>query len=83
MAQFFVCIAHDKGVVLCEQYVHKNVAGEFFAEFIRSKFPVAFSKVKNPTKRMFLQDGDSKQVSAKPKKAMNDLGYIYFPIPAR
>ena len=32
---------------------------------------------------MFLQDGDPKQVSAKAKKSMNDLGYIYFPIPAR
>ena len=76
MAQFFVGIAHDKGVVLCEQYACKNVTGEFFAEFIKSKFPVAFSKVKNPTKRTFLQDGDPKQVSAKAKKAMNDLGYI-------
>ena len=70
-------------MVLCEQYTCKTVTGDFFAEFIKSKFPVAFSKVKNPTKRIFLQDGDPKQVSAKAKKAMNDLGYIYFPIPAR
>ena len=32
---------------------------------------------------MFLQDGDPKQVSAKVKKAVYDLGYIFFPIPAR
>ena len=41
MAQFFVGIAHDKGAVLREQYACKNVTGEFFAEFIISKSPVA------------------------------------------
>ncbi|CAB4036036.1 Hypothetical predicted protein, partial [Paramuricea clavata] len=83
MACFFVAIAHERGVVLCEQYTCKSVTGEFIAEFIKKHFPTAFCKTKKLTAKMFLQDGDPKQVSAKAKKRIEKMVYTYFHIPAR
>lgn len=83
MACFFVAIAHDKGIELCEQYTCKPVTGEFIDKFIKKNFPAAFQKTKKQTTKMFLQDGDPKQVSAKAKKQMEEMGHTYFHIPAR
>jgi hypothetical protein len=81
MANFLVAIAYNKGVILCEQYEHMD--GEFFQEFAMEHFPTAFKKSSNPKGKLFLQDGDPSQNSAKAKKAFAAVGCSIFAIPAR
>ena len=82
MTHFFVAIAYNKGVILCKQY-HGTLTGEGFAEFVRSCFPQTFERSKNPHGKLFLQDGDPRQVSRCAKNAMDDVGCRNFAIPAR
>jgi len=83
MANFFVGIAHGKGVVLCKQYEWK-VTGATFADFATRTFPSAFEKCDaEPEGSLFLQDGDPRQNSAVAKKAFESMGCKVFGIPAR
>jgi len=83
LANFYVAIAYGKGVVLCSQY-HWQVTGERFAKFIENIFPVAFEKCGvHPNGRLWLQDGDPRQVSKAAKTAWEHLGSKHFEIPAR
>lgn len=81
-AHFMVAIAYGKGVVMCVQY-HGRINGEKFAEIIRDEFPAAFKKSANPSGKIFLQDGDPSQNSAKSEKAWYQIGAKKFSIPAR
>ena len=82
MAHFVVCIAYNKGVMLCEQYT-KRFTGEYFASFIRKHFEEAFSNSANPRGKLFLQDGDPRQNSKAAKEAIDDVGARLFSIPPR
>jgi transposase len=82
MANFIVAIAYGKGVVLCEQY-EDRFTGQYFADFIRKHFPATFKKSANPTRKLFLQDGDPRQNSALAKQAMEDVDARMFAIPPR
>ena len=82
MAHFIVAIVYKRGVVLCEQY-HEAFTGEYFANFIRTRFDDAFSSTQNPSHKLFLQDGDPRQNSKKAKKAMEEIGTQLFAIPSR
>ena len=82
MAHFFVTIACSKGVILCKQY-HGTLTGEGLAEFVRSYFLRTFERSKTPHGKLFLQDGDPRQVSRCAKNAMDDTGCCMFAIPAR
>lgn len=82
IAKFVVAIAHNKGVICCEQYMEK-MSGEVFANFIRNHFPATFQSSANPTGKLFLQDGDPSQNSAKAKRAMDEVGCKLFSIPPR
>ena len=81
-ANFFVGISYNKGVVLCEQY-EDHLNGEIFGEFVKAHFRGAFKSSINPKGKVVLQDGDSKQNSAKAKKAFNRVGCKIMSIPAR
>ena len=81
-ASFFVAIAYNKGVVLCEQFKGK-FNGESYSEFVREHFPDAFKSSANPRGMLFLQDGDPTQNSKKAKAAYDDVGCRMFSIPAR
>jgi hypothetical protein len=83
MANFFVAIAHGKGVVMCQQYPW-TVTGERFAQFVRNIFPRTFQECGGvPNGKMFLQDGDPRQVSKVARDAWEQLGCTMFKIPAR
>lgn len=82
VARFTVAIGHGVGVVHCEQHF-KRMNGQLFADFIKQKFPEMFTKSANPRGRLFLQDGDPSQNSAKARQAMDDLNYRVFKIPPR
>ena len=82
MAHFFVAIAFNKGIVMCKQY-HEKLTGERFAKFIKENFLKTFNRTLNPSGRLFLQDGDPRQVSRAAKNAMQEVGCQMFAIPAR
>ena len=56
VAHFIVAIAHQKGVVLCEQYEGK-INGDMFSDFIKTHFQETFSRCRVPKGKSFLQDG--------------------------
>ena len=82
MAYFVVVVVYNKGVILCKQY-NGTLTGESFAEFARSYFPTTFERTKNFHGKLFLQDGDPRQVSRCAKNAMDDVGCRMFAISAR
>lgn len=84
MANFFVAIAYDRGVVMCKQ-VPWTVTGERFATFIKNVFPQTFEKCghSSPDGKYFLQDGDPRQTSVAAQNAWKSLGCKMFSIPAR
>ena len=55
-----VAIAYNKSVVMCEQY-EESISDSKFVKH----FPEAFSLIANPHNKLFLQDGDPSQNSAK------------------
>ena len=77
MAHFFAAISYNKGVILCKQYKEK-LTGESFANFLKEFFPAT-----NAHGKLFLQDGDPRQVSRRAKQAMDEIGCRMFSIPAR
>ena len=80
MANFFVAIAYNKGVVCCEQYL-SSVTGDTFAAFVREHFPDTFAKSANPGGKMFLKDGDPRQNSKAAREAMSEIGCSMFATP--
>ena len=82
VVQFFVAIAHKKGVICCDKYTQR-LNGVFFAFYIRKRFPSHFQASANPRAMRFLQDGDPSQNSTKAQRALQDVGALLFRIPAR
>jgi len=82
MVKVIVAIAHGRGTVLCHQHEEK-LTGQYFADFVKMHFPATFARTKNPTGKLFLQDGDPRQNSRRAKIAMYDIGVRIFPIPPR
>ena len=83
VANFFVAIAFDRGVVMCKHFP-PQVTGENFAKLVTHCFPLAFQNCKKDiSDGMFLQDGDPRQNSAIARIAWEELGAKMFSIPAR
>ena len=82
VVHFFVAIAYKKGVICCDKYTQR-LNGEFFASYIRNRFPSHFQASANPRAMRFLQDGDPSQNSTKVQRALQDVGALLFRIPAR
>ena len=74
-ANFIVAIAHQKGVVLCEQYEGK-INGDMFSDFIKTHFRETFSRCKIPKGKRFLQDGCPVQNSKKARQALDTVAEI-------
>ena len=81
-ANFFVAIAHNKGVILAEQY-EGHLNGHKFGDFVREQFPTLFENSCNKKGKLFLQDGDPSKNSRIAKLAMSAVGARKFTIPAR
>ena len=77
------CTSKGKtGVICCDKYTQR-LNGEFFASYIRNRFPSHFQASANPRAMRFLQDGDPSQNSTKAQRALQDVGALLFRIPAR
>ena len=82
VAQFIVTIAHQKGVVSCEQ--HEGIInGNMFRDFIKTHFQETFSRCRIPKGKRFLRDGCPVQNSKKARQALDTVGAIKFSIPPR
>ena len=81
-AHSIVAIAHQKGVVLCEQYEGK-INGDMFSDFIKTYFQETFSRCRIPKDKRFLQDECPVQKSKKTRQALDTIGAIKFSIPTR
>ena len=57
--------------------------GESFAEHVRQYFPVIFENSSNHCGKLFLRDGDPRQVSMAAHCAIDDVGCRMFAIPPR
>ena len=79
MAHFTVAIAHQKGVILCEQYERK-INGDIFPDFIKTHFQETFSRCRIPKGKRFLQDGWPVQNCKKARQALDTVGGIKFSI---
>ena len=82
VTHFIVAIAHQEGVVLCEQYEGK-LNGDMFLDFIKAHFQETFSRCRIPEGKRFLQDGCPVQDSKKASHALDTVGAIKFSIPPR
>ena len=80
MAHFTVAIAHQKGVILCEQYERK-INGDIFPHFIKTHFQETFSRCRIPKGKRFLQDGCPVQDSKKARQALDTVEAIKFRVP--
>ena len=78
-----VVIAYGKGVVLKE--VYEKMDGQFFAQFIRTHFNIAFARAgpKRHGKRLFIMDNDPSQRSKVAKRALRDIEAELHEIPPR
>ena len=79
---FMVGIAHNKGVVLCEQW-DGRITGEKFAAIVRRCFRKALRNSANPKGKLILMDRCPRQNSRAAMRAINKLGAKVFKIPAR
>ena len=61
LSHLIVAIAYGKGVVLKE--VYEKMDGQFFAQFIRTHFNIAFARSgpKRYGRRLFIMDNDPSQ----------------------
>ena len=76
-----MAIAHQNGVVLCEQYEEK-INRHLFSDFIKTHFEESFSWYRIPKGKRFLQDGCPAQNSKKAIQApLDTVGAIKFSIP--
>ena len=74
-----VAIAYGKGVVLKE--VYEKMDGQFFTQFIRTHFNMAFARA--GPKRLFIMDNDPSQRSKVAKRALRDIEAELHEIPPR
>ena len=81
-AKLMVAIAYNKGVVMCEQY-EGSISGSKFAKLCDNHFPQAFMLSANPHYKLFLQDGDPSQNSAKAMQVFENMGAEVFSTPLR
>ena len=79
--KLMVAISYNVGVVICEPY-HK-LDGEYFASFIDDYFPRMFERANKGASRLWVQDGDPSQNSAKAQNAMRRNDATLLKIPAR
>lgn len=75
-----VAISYQTGVILCDQYEHMD--GDFYYRYVLEKFRGAFVQSQKNSK-MFVQDGDPSQNSAKANRALNTVRAKLLKIPAR
>ena len=71
MSHFFG-IEFNKGIVICKQY-HEKLTGKRFAKFIKENILKTFNRTLNPSGRLFLKNGDPRQVSRAAKNAMREV----------
>ena len=84
MANFFVAIAHGKGVVLCKHHEWKITGENFGLNIVEGEFPKVFETCGSlPGKRTFLQDGCPRQNAKAASKIWKKMGYECFNIPPR
>ena len=81
-AKFMVAITYNKGVVTCERY-EGSISGSKFAKLCDNHFPQAFMLSANPHDKLFLQDGDPSQNSAKALPVLQNMGAEVFSISPR
>ena len=74
--KFMVAISYNHDVVLCENYEELNRSQ--YADMVRKFFPLAFSVSVNPKLKRILQEGCPVQNSRKAKRALENLGDMYF-----
>ena len=82
MLNFMCAIAHNSGVVMCEQY-HGSINGQKMVDIVDGHFDQAFKKTANPRGRRFLMDNCPRQVSRAAMKAYDRAKAKVFRIPAR
>ena len=80
VAHFIVAIAHQEGLVLCEQYEGK-INGYMFSDFIKACFQETFSWCSIPKGKRFLQGECPVQNSKKARQALDATGLIKSSIP--
>ena len=73
-------IAHQTGVVLCEQYEDK-INGDMFSDFIEIHFQETLSWWTIPKEKRLLQDGYPVQNSKKSRQALDTVVAIKFSMP--
>ena len=78
---FFVAISLGTGFCYCKHY--EEFSGKLFAEFIENNFLEIFKNSCNPTRNVFVQDGDPSQNSKAAKTALSKIGAVQFSIPPR
>jgi len=79
--KLMVGISYGNGVVLCEQY--EKLDGQKFHDFVLDHFNDAFEKSHKGNYRIFVQDGDPCQNSAKAKAAFVSINATLLSIPPR
>ena len=81
-ARFFVAITNGRGVTLAEQYCGRTNSNIYW-KFVDKNFEQAFNLSGNNDNRLFLQDGDPSQNSARAWKIYDNLSATVFKIPPR
>ena len=79
--KLMVAISYNKGVILCKPYEKLN--GTFFAQFIDDNFEQMFRHSDKGENRLWIQDGDPSQNSAKANAAMKRAHCQLIKIPPR
>jgi transposase len=79
--KLMVAISYNKGVIVCKPYDKLN--GAFFAKFIDDNFEEMFQDADKGDKRLWIQDGDPSQNSAKANTAMKRNNCELIKIPPR
>ena len=82
MANFFVAVSYNKGVVMCHRHEWR-INGANFSNMIKEEFPKAFRKCDFPESRTFLMDGCPKQNAAVCKNTWERKKYKLVKIPVR
>lgn len=79
--KLIVAISHTTGVVCCEPY--DKMDGNFFSAFIEQHFDNIYTKSNKRNTRLFVQDGDPSQNSAKARASLLAVNAELLKIPPR
>ena len=82
VAKFIVAIAHEKGVIKCQQY-EGNINGDIFSRFIDTHLPEMFLSGVNQKGKLFLQDEHPSQNCELSRESMDKVGFRLFKKPVR